>query len=76
MENKQTAVEWLASELHGHLGPSNGPELLAILNQAKAMEKEQMIDFGNGCIEFSFTTIVSKLENSCAEQYYNETYGE
>jgi hypothetical protein len=41
MENKQTAVEWLASELHGHLAPSNGPELLAILNQAKEMEKEQ-----------------------------------
>jgi hypothetical protein len=41
MDNKQTAVEWLASELHGHLGPSNGPELLAIFNQAKEMEKEQ-----------------------------------
>lgn len=36
-----TAVEWLMSELHEHLGPSNGPELLEILNQAKAMEKEQ-----------------------------------
>jgi len=46
MENKtmkqQTAVEWFASELSGHLARSNGPELMAIFDRAKAMEKVQI----------------------------------
>jgi hypothetical protein len=70
MENKITAVEWLASELHGHLGPSNGPELLAIFNQAKAMEKEQIIDAAS---DHCYPT--RELARIDAEQYYNETYG-
>ena len=72
MANNITAVQWLFDTLIKHNGIIS-PE---IIENAIAMEKEQMIDFGNGCIEFSFTTIVSKLENSCAEEYYNETYGE
>jgi len=41
---KQTAVEWLFAELKNHLDmPSHHAN--EILEQAKAMEKEQMIDF-------------------------------
>jgi len=73
MENKkQTAVEWLASELHGHLAPSNGPELLAILNQAKAMEKEQIIwayDDAYISMNLAFRGFDRSLE------YYEKTYG-
>jgi len=41
---KQTAVEWLFAELKNHLDmPSHHAN--EILEQAKAMEKEQMVDF-------------------------------
>lgn len=79
---KQTAVEWLGNELskyeiHNPISLSNWGILKQLLNQAKQMEKEQMIEFGNkmqivkdidsdGNIEFAFNP----------EQYYKETYGE
>jgi hypothetical protein len=72
-EKIQTAVDFFMNSL---AATSYSNDFWKAYEKAKAMEKGQMIDFGNGCIEFSFTTIVSKLENSCAEQYYNETYGE
>ena len=68
---KQTAVEWFAFELSGHLGPSNGPELLEILNKALAMEKEQIIESHEQAyikMNMSFSAA------DRAEQYYNETY--
>lgn len=57
MESKQTAVEWLYQRLQTE------PYLtLKDFEQAKAMEKEQIIDaYENG-------------ENRSAELYYNETY--
>jgi len=55
---KQTAVEWLEQEM---LKPNLS--MKEILEQAKEMEKEQIINaFENG-------------ENKSAELYYNETYG-
>lgn len=64
---KQTAVEWLIEQLkeRGYAGEFP-PHLL--FEQAKAMEKEQII---NAHIEGQpFATTVSAK----AEQYYNETY--
>jgi len=67
MTKKQTAIEWFASELSGHLGPSHGPELLGILTQALAMEKEQIIEaHWNGCSSWNRETT--------GEQYYAETF--
>lgn len=59
METKQTAVEWLLE--HDYLIRSTKwPD---IVEQAKAMEKQQIMDaYDNG-------------ENRSAELYYNETYG-
>jgi hypothetical protein len=69
---KQTAVQWLASELSGHLGPSNGPELLGIFNQALAMEKEQIVDaYVEGVSDEGRKTIHTRAN---AEQYYKETF--
>ncbi len=72
MEKNQTAVEWFASELHGHLAPSNGPELLAILNQAKEMEKEQIIE--------AFNSGQAKEASECfwtkGNFYYENKYGQ
>ena len=62
---KQTAVEWLFQQLWET--PKDKFNWHSILEQAKQMEKEQIIDaydkgeFNQGC-------------NEDAEQYYNKTY--
>jgi hypothetical protein len=55
---KQTAVEWLESEM---LKPNLS--MKDILEQAKEMEKQQIIDAYD-----------SKVIETLAEEYYNETY--
>ena len=66
MENKQTAVEWLVSQLNKQ-GFSQVVTYDEI-EKAKQMEKGQIIDAVNyGCSDWgSFKDV---------EQYYNETYG-
>jgi flagellar assembly factor FliW len=62
---KQTAVQWLIDEL-----TDNGIDYLdlayVIINQAKEMEKQQIMeayDYGQAIPPFDY-----------AEKYYNETY--
>ena len=57
---KQTAVEWLVEKLQ----ICATEEEMSIIEQAKEMEKEQIID---ACKQFSYS-----YEE--AEQYYNETF--
>jgi hypothetical protein len=79
MENKQTAVEWLVDEL------LDGKLLMpSLIEQAKSMEKEQIIDARvsgfassaegwNGevpCMKWS-----EMVRETKCEEYYNETYG-
>lgn len=63
---KQTAVEWLVNELD----LSNDTFTMKIINQAKAMEKQQIIDahLDGQC----FSTTIEEIDY--AEQYYTETY--
>lgn len=70
-DNKQTAVEWLFKQLWDE--PQDKFTWYAILKQAKAMHKEEIIDsFGVGCqVEASRLIGYHKM----AEQYYNEIYG-
>jgi len=75
---KQTAVEWLIKELINYDKLLDGKRKnddatvfkanpTKIYDQAKAMEKEQIIDaWDNGCEDDGI------IDN--AEQYYNETY--
>ena len=67
---KQTAVEWLEDQYIKHSG--NLLEMGKSFEQAKAMEKEQIIEaFNQGNIyEGNFFDRV----NITAEQYYNETF--
>ena len=53
MSNKQpTAVEWLYNELFYFLNAkSKFEDSDQILDKAKEMEKEQMIDFGAKCLQ-------------------------
>jgi len=60
---KQTAVEWLAEQMLWN--EFHCP----YLEQAKEMEKEQIIDFANN---YGFDVCGYDYER--AEQYYKETY--
>ena len=67
---KQTAVEWVFEYLwkNHHLSFSDN-----ILNQAKQMEKEQIMDaYGQGIADEAGEILDATKD---AQQYYNETYG-
>jgi hypothetical protein len=64
MEKKQTAVEWLASQLGTHIIWEE--TIIDIIEQAKQMEREQHeITYNQGLMS-NFQTF---------NDYYNETYG-
>lgn len=81
----QTAVEWLVNE--ANLLENNG-WILPLIEQAKEMEKRQMIDAGNSCalkqaIHNRKLDLMSleQLEEfaleeaiTFGEEYYNETF--
>jgi hypothetical protein len=62
---KQTAVEWLLEQLRNEEGIDFIPT--SFVNQAKAMEKEQIID--------AYKSDRHPCSDEDAEQYYNDTYG-
>jgi hypothetical protein len=66
---KQTAVEWLMENLTEIKKDCRLSEISLLFNQAKAMEKEQIID------TFQDSRILS-ITNNCSsgEQYYNEQF--
>jgi hypothetical protein len=78
-EKKQTAVEWLISQL----GKSkdfqrvinevnqNSTIVIDILEQAKEMEKQQIIDAYTDEDNIQWD---KQIRTRAAEQYYNETY--
>ena len=68
---KQTAVEWLAEQFDNivELYPSQFEEVNKVIEQAKEMEKKQIIEtayfmYMNGTTKYPIT----------AEQYYKENY--
>jgi hypothetical protein len=68
-----TAVEWLAESLMNFNGDDN-PWFdipLSLLEQAKQMEKEQIMD----AIVNNQNGLLRRKTVLEAEQYYNETYG-
>ena len=64
MEKKQTAVDWLATYLKG-ITSLNCDE---VIEQAKAMEKEQIIEAHINSAMFEMDS------DRYAEQYYNEKF--
>ena len=65
---KKTAVEWLVEKLKSQGLLIGEIENLVAVKEAKAMEKEQIIDaYAQGFIE-------SENMDKGAEQYYNETF--
>jgi hypothetical protein len=70
MNKQQTAVEWLVDKFstQGTLHSSD-------ISQAKAMEKEQMIEFAQEVFRNRYNQITQSLGN-IADDIYKETYGE
>ena len=70
MEKKQTAVEWLEEQLNPDMKTMQGNIIQGLLEQAKEMEKEQIIDahYEGQCDDHEGYPIF------ISEQYYNETY--
>lgn len=64
---KQTAVEWLVDYIK-NLEKYPYKTIQELEEQAKEMEKEQIIDAYK-------TFLDTTLPNNVYEQYYNETYG-
>jgi hypothetical protein len=64
---KQTAVEWLLQAIEGKNGKEFSSYYLEFIEQAKAMEKEQIIK-----------AVLDGYRSHpyMAKQYYNETYGD
>lgn len=69
MEKQLTAVEWLENEFQEMCKDFGGlhTDFIERFNQAKEMEKEQIIN------AYHINPLESKWKN-IGEQYYNETY--
>lgn len=69
---RQTAVEWLAQQLYEKMQMQGDGEVFnQLLNQAKTMEKEQIVDACN--LQRSDYRGMPTY-NKSGEEYYNETY--
>jgi hypothetical protein len=72
--SKQTAVKWLwlnlTDDMIGELSPEQIKSIYDVVQQAKAMEKEQIVDahFEGQCDNTEGYPL------QIAKQYYNETY--
>jgi len=72
MEKKQTAIEWLVKTINyqiDYIPIKHWDSIRDIIQEAKEMEKEQIIDAYN---IGSYDTSEKQFR---PEQYYNETYG-
>jgi len=69
---KQTAVEWLIVQTYTHWNNEDA-SFQKILEQAKAMEKEQIIDSFVECWKENMPEGYECKQS--AEYYYNETFG-
>ena len=72
---QQTAVEWLQECLLTHFSHEQIMQFEGLFQQAKAMEKEQIIKaFDNGIIAYNNQDRITDDIDNDSEQYYNETY--
>ena len=67
--SKQTAVEWLAEQM---IHPDN---FNPYIEQAKAMEKEQIIEAYLTPLSNEYWFQKDEILNQESKKYYNETYG-
>ena len=63
---KQTAVDWLVEKLDNNLDINHSWRTRQYIEQAKQMEKEQIIN--------AWISSDNELQRIAAEKYYNETF--
>ena len=70
---KQSSVEYAVDKLEKLIPPGNQMIIRIILEQAKAMHKQEIEDayYNGGCYEDFTKNEILEI----AEQFYNETYG-
>jgi hypothetical protein len=68
VEQKQTAVEWLVEQICG----DHTSEWQEQIDQAKAMEKEQIVEAYDAGL---FDGTMDDVNDRMHKQYYNKTYG-
>jgi hypothetical protein len=80
---KQTAVDWLEEQINLTFYVAEASEMNkrfeSIYQQAKAMEKEQIMKgyFKGHCDGYNAgVSVYEQVEFQSAEQYYNETYNQ
>ena len=79
---KQTAIDWAIKKaedeihIYGGEGSDVMIEFLAILKQAKQLEKEQMIEFAEDYIDYHcYADFDNQITyDKTATEYFNETY--
>lgn len=76
IEMNKTAVEWLEEQIKNNFDFTIHNKLFDIIEQAKEMEKQQIIDAyqngdNNGADRIYYH---SNRDDKSAEQYYNETF--
>lgn len=70
----KTAIEWLLE--NAHIIPKGELNKKELIEQAKEMEKQQIIDaYDAGFENATEVSVGSDDEIVEAEEYYNETYG-
>jgi hypothetical protein len=70
---QMTSVEWLIEEINNQKCWADPTRLEIIIQQAKEMEKQQIVNAVNLPREKRWYNAL--LYNNSGEQYYNETYG-
>ena len=71
--NKQTAVEWLQECLNLHLTHDQKMQYEGLFQQAKEMEKQQIMDAWDDGNDTEMRG--GKYKRIIREKYYNEEYG-
>jgi len=71
---KQTAVEWLVEQLFKTYNNTTEKKIdnKSIIEQAKEMEKQQIIDAWDNGYDNGFVGFVAEFDS--AKQYYDETF--
>jgi len=71
---KQTAVEWLQEAMSNKLSSEIGPYFLDLFENAKEMEKDQIIEaYREGRTDQH--SGMEKFHNRSSSMYYNQTFG-
>jgi hypothetical protein len=71
----QTAVEWLIHQLYTRQKPLDNRQIDELFEQAKAMEKEQIIQsYYAAVVDTEMIHEHKKFIYEGPEQYYNENY--